>query len=154
MRGTGHLPLSGFFVMRIPVHGSQSGSLDLNIESVFASNIDSFQIMNLYCSHHLLTSGPDQTPLFLISSSSSLPTCCCSAKRTSRNRDWMLWVTYRHPPGVEYETKLGNIVGLRICPSRFEDCRTDHPPRSRRVEFVEPVNWISNVENALSLLHK
>ena len=34
------------------------------------------------------------------------------------------------PPGVEYETKLGNIFGLRLCPSRFEDCRTDHPPRS------------------------
>ena len=34
------------------------------------------------------------------------------------------------PPGVEYETKLGNISGLRLCPSRFEDCRTDHPPMS------------------------
>ena len=64
MRGTGHLPLSGIFVMRIPVYGSQSGSLELNIESVFAANIDSFQIMNRYCSHHfhhLLTSGSDST---------------------------------------------------------------------------------------------
>ena len=39
-------------------------------------------------------------------------------------------MTYRHPPGVEYETKFGNISGLRLCPSRFDNCRTDHPPMS------------------------
>ena len=39
----------------------------------------------------------NQTPQFLISSSISLPTWCCLLKRISRNRDQMLWVTYRHP---------------------------------------------------------
>ena len=63
----------------------------------------------------------NQTPQFLISSSRSLPTCRRSVKRISWNRNRMLWVTYRHPPGVEYITKLGNIFGLRLCPSCFED---------------------------------
>ena len=63
----------------------------------------------------------NQTPQFLISSSRSLPTCRRLVKRIRRNRDQMLWVTYQHPPGVEYVTKLGNISGLRLCPSCFED---------------------------------
>ena len=54
---TGHPPLSGFFFMWIAVHGSQSGSFDLNIEFGIVVNNDSFQIMSLYGSHYRKMSG-------------------------------------------------------------------------------------------------
>ena len=95
---------------------SQSGSLDLNIESVFAFNIDSFQIMNRYCSHHfhhLLTSGSDSTipDKFLKFLSYML---LFNEKDKSKQRSDAL-SDIPIPPGVVSETKLGNISGLRLC---------------------------------------
>ena len=69
----------------------------------------------------------------LISSLSFVPTWHCLLKRCFE------WRT--DAPGVEYETKLGNISGLRLFPIRFEDFWTDHLlcPQALAALFNSPV---------------
>ena len=78
--------------------------------------------MNRYYSHHfhhLLTSGSDSTipdKFFKFPSYMLL----FGEKDESKQRSDAL-SDVPTPPGVEFVTKLGNISGLRLCPSRFED---------------------------------